>query len=126
MGIDIEKFAVHLRTNARGHSQGKCARWVRQALEAAGARTTGSPVYAKDWGPTLIRIGFRPLSIEKLEQFQFQKGDIVVLQPHQAGNPAGHIAGFDGKNWISDFIQRDIWSGPGYRKEKPSYVVYRP
>ena len=126
MGINIDKFTTHLRKNACERSQGRCARWVRQALEAGGAKTSGYPIYAKDWGPTLLRIGFQPLSIDKLDQFNFKKGDVVVLQPHKSGNPAGHIAGFDGKSWISDFVQNDIWSGPAYRKEKPSYVVYRP
>jgi hypothetical protein len=46
-------------------------------------------------------------------------------QPGLHGNPAGHIAGYDGKNWISDFVQHGFWPGLAYVKEKPSYVVYR-
>jgi type VI protein secretion system component Hcp len=41
------------------------------------------------------------------------------------GSTAGHVAGYDGKNWISDFVQNDFWAGPAYRKERPHYAVYR-
>lgn len=27
--------------------------------------------------------------------------------------------------WDSDFIQKDFWAGPHYRKQRPAYVVYR-
>lgn len=126
MSFDIEKFALHLRANAENQSQGRCARYVRLALEAGGANTAGHPLNAKDWGPVLTRNGFRPITVPNPERFRFQKGDIVVFQPYQGGNPAGHIAGFDGEKWISDFAQRDFWAGPNYRRERPVYAVYRP
>ena len=52
--------------------------------------------------------------------------DVVVLQTYRTGNRSGHIAAFDGLAWVSDFVQRDFWSGPGYRNERPSHVFYRP
>jgi hypothetical protein len=49
-----------------------------------------------------------------------------VMEPYKgSANNAGHVAGFDGKHWISDFIQRDFWAGQEYRKQRPAYVVYR-
>ncbi|GJK84389.1 hypothetical protein GT695_00415 [Citrobacter amalonaticus] len=27
--------------------------------------------------------------------------------------------------WYSDFRQRDMWAGPGYRAAKPAYIIYR-
>jgi hypothetical protein len=42
-----------------------------------------------------------------------------------AGSTAGHVAAYNGKYWISDFIQTDFWAGPDYRTEKPHYAVYR-
>jgi hypothetical protein len=125
MPVDVEKFTTHLRKNAKPHSISRCAKWVRDALEAGGANPTGHPATAKDWGPTLIRIGFREIPVKNPSTFPFAKGDIMVMQPYKGGT-AGHIAGFDGRNWISDFVQRDFWAGPHYRKERPSYVVYRP
>lgn len=38
---------------------------------------------------------------------------------------AGHIAGYDGKDWISDFVQNGFWPGKAYRTERPDYVIYR-
>lgn len=124
--VDTEKFAERLRKKAKNHSQRICAKRVREALEAGGGNTKGHPGDAKDWGPTLLRMGFRELQVEDHTKFVFMKGDIVVIQPYPKGNPSGHIAAYDGKIWISDFKQRDFWSGQGYRDNKPSHVFYRP
>lgn len=126
MAIDTNKFATYLRKHAAAHSQARCAKFVRLALEAGGAKTVGNPSDAKSYGPVLLRNGYRVVKVEKLATFMPMKGDIVVIQSTAAGNPAGHIQGFDGKDWISDFVQNDFWPGPVYRKEMPSYVVYRP
>lgn len=128
MPVDVEKFTKHLRKHAvGGFGAGKCAQWVRQALQAGGARVPQPyPLMAKDWGPTLLRLGFHETAVGNPDTFYFLKGDVMVMEPHKGGKLAGHIAGYDGKNWISDFVQRDFWSGPGYRTQKPSYVVYRP
>ena len=126
MSIDVEKFVSYLHAHAVNQSQGRCARSIRLALEAGGADTAGHPLRAKDWGPILTRNGFRSIAVPSPEQCRFLKRDIVVIQPYQGGNPAGHIAGFDGEKWISDFAQRDFWAGPTYRRERPDYAVYRP
>lgn len=127
MSFDSEKFAKHLNENAlRGFGQGKCAKHVRRALQAAGARVPqpyeGS---GKDYGPVLLQLGFHQITVEKPETFSFMKGDVMVMQPHEGGGPHGHVAGYDGKKWISDHVQTDFWAGPGYRKNRPSYAVYR-
>ena len=124
--VDVDKFAAHLRTHAKRKSIHKCAKYVRQALEAAGGDTSGHLEDARTWGPTLLRMGFRELPVEKPEAYKPLKGDIVVIQPYENGNPSGHIAGFDGKIWISDFKQIDFWGGPEYRRLKPPHVFYRP
>jgi hypothetical protein len=128
MSFDTEKFATYLRTHAKPHSatKGDCAKWVRLALEAAGADTRGHPASAKDYGPTLTRNGFHAIKVEDPDIYHFLKGDIAVIQPTEQGNPAGHIAGYDGRDWISDFVQwSGFWPGPAYKKENPDYVVYR-
>ncbi|XYJ10406.1 hypothetical protein ACSUZJ_00045 [Telluria sp. B2] len=126
MRLDIDKFAKHLRKKAEPHSLGKCALYVRLALQAGGMRLGAHPEHAKDYGPTLRRIGFSEITVENPATYKFMKGDIVVIQPHAGRGKSGHIAGFDGTHWISDFIQRDFWSGPQYRKHKPSHAFYRP
>ncbi|HYC01790.1 MAG TPA: hypothetical protein VED40_00765 [Azospirillaceae bacterium] len=102
---------------------GNCAKRVREALEASGLKLSlrGRPLSAKDYGPYLENHGFAEVS---MDNYIPQKGDIVVMQPH-SGSTHGHIAIYNGKNWVSDFMQRDIWAGPGYRREKPSQKIYR-
>jgi len=126
MPLDTEKFVVHLRKNANKHSQGKCAKYVRLALQAGGGRVQNQPAHAKDYGPALRRMGFSELKVENPDAYKFLKGDIVVIQPYSDRSKSGHIAAFDGRVWISDFTQRDFWSGPGYREHKPSHAFYRP
>jgi hypothetical protein len=126
MPIKKDSFATHLRSHAATASVGKCATYVRKALEAGGAKTSGHPAHAKDYGPVLLRNGYHELNLESLEAYTPMKGDIAVIQPPSKGSKSGHIEGYDGKEWISDFVQSGFWPGPAYRKEQPPYVIYRP
>lgn len=103
MGSDRStKFANALTKNAHAKSQGKCASYVRLALEAAGADTKGHPIASSDWGSTLLKIGYKEI------QNQFDqpiKGDIYIITK-TTKHIYGHIAGYTGAEWISDFKQR--------------------
>lgn len=131
MPVDIEKFVKHLQANALRdhHGRGKCGEYVRKALQAGGASFNehNTPHYGKQYGLTLERLGFHEITVEDPDHFSFVRGDVMVMQPHTGGRQAGHVAGFDGKAWISDFVQRDFWAGPDYRNQRPrpSYAVYR-
>ncbi len=115
-------FAKSLRDNALPpFGKGLCATYVRKALEAAGGDTTGHPVNARDWGPTLEKMGF---AVVDPKDYTAQRGDVIVIQSTSTSKP-GHIEGYDGKNWISDFVQPALWPGPSYREEKPAYKIYR-
>ncbi len=120
--IDMDKFANALNENALSEPRNKCAKYVRIALEKAGADTKGHPVPAKDWGPTLEQNGF--VMLDKT-RYTPQKGDVVVIQPYQGGSVEGHMAAYDGKQWISDHRQRDFWGGSEYRRKQPPYEIYR-
>lgn len=113
MPIDTSKFAVHLRSNAdkTGFGQGKCAYKVRLALADAGAKTSGHPIHAKDWGPMLLKNEFTAVLAVTPDSFIPEKGDVAVIQA-TSSSKSGHIQGFDGQNWISDFIQELFWPGP--------------
>jgi type VI secretion system secreted protein VgrG len=124
--INVDEFAKELRANAGKISKRQCATYLRIALAAGGARTYAHPAEARNYGPLLARNGYSVIQVEEPERFVPKKGDIVVFQPTRTGNKAGHIQGFDGRNWVSDFVQTGFWPGPGYRRERPSYVVYRP
>ena len=119
--FDKQKAADWLIKNAMPkYGVGKCATHVRLGLEAGGLNTTGHPDCAKDWGPTLIRKGFAVTDtrVAKL-------GDIVVFQMLDAKNAAGHIEYYDGKNWISDFIQDGFWPGHRWEKANIAHKTYR-
>src|ERR1700709_181095 len=120
MPVDIDKFTKHLRRHATDNlgGNGNCALWVRQALQAGGARVPlPYPPMAKLWGPTLLRLGFHVIILENPHSVHFMSGDVMVMEPYIGGHSAGHIAGYDGSQWISDFVQRDFWAGPGYRRQ---------
>ncbi len=121
--FDIAKMVAHANANAEDESQGKCSKYVRLALEAGGGDTSGHPVYAKNWGPTLIKMGFVEVS---KEGYTPKLGDVVVLNPPVDDSKPGHIQIFNGSIWVSDFNQSaDIWPGKAYRTAKKSYWIYR-
>ncbi|KQV46624.1 hypothetical protein [Duganella sp. Root336D2] len=125
MPLNLDQFAQHLRTNALpGFGQGKCAKYVRMALQAGGAQISQYAPAGRDFGPVLLQLGFHAITVDNPDTFHFMKGDVMVMQPYTGGNQNGHVAGYDGSKWISDFIQSDFWAGPGYRAERPSHVVY--
>jgi hypothetical protein len=116
--IDLTTFSQHLSGIKANTSSQKCARSIRIALQSAGADIKNHPVAAADWGDTLISLGYRKIS----PQFSNPKsGDIYIIN-RTAKHTYGHIAGFSGSQWVSDFKQRtyDVYKG-----EKVSYEYYR-
>jgi hypothetical protein len=123
MPFDKNKAAQYIRANALPpFGNGHCAPYVRKSLEAGGLNTAGHPVPAKDWGPTLTHIGFR--TVPDASYYHPQTGDVIVFQSVK-GHPYGHIELYDGQNWVSDFIQQDMWPARAYQAEKAKYQVYR-
>src|SRR5262249_21647392 len=61
MRWDDARAIKHLQHKAEPHSTGHCAQYVRQAIEAGGVVLLrhGS---AKDYGPSLIAVGFTAIS----------------------------------------------------------------
>ncbi len=121
--LDIDEAVRYLDAHAAGHSTGHCARSIRLALAAGGLRLTQHPALARQYGDTLRTNGFSRITVTPA--FVPAKGDIVVIQNYEGGNVAGHVAMYSGREWLSDFRQRDMWSGPGYREHQPSYDIYR-
>jgi hypothetical protein len=122
--FDKARFGRFLRRNVAPaqFGVGQCARYVRLALADAGLVPARHPVSAKDWGPTLESLGFAATDSDGTDA---RLGDVVVIQPPR-GERHGHIAGFDGTHWISDFVQmRGLYPGPAYRVEQPAFVIYR-
>lgn len=119
----IEKAVSYLNANATDASLGECATYVRLAILAGGIDITPHPKPAKEYGPYLEKHNFKEISDTNYVPV---KGDIIVLQSYpKAPNESGHIEMLNGEEWISDFRQKDMWAGPGYRENKPEHHIYR-
>lgn len=112
----VSKLAREITEGVPG-TKGFCARAVSNALERAGFRTPhikhrvdggeGRPDACQYYrGGFLQTMGFGEIPRPK----KFKMGDILVIDgfDKESGNRKrrfGHIAVFNGKNWVSDFIQ---------------------
>jgi hypothetical protein len=131
MGWNREESIKHLRKQAQLGSQGQCAKYTRQAIEAGleGAKLPRpASAQAKDYGLGLQAAGFAPLPGMC---GGFQEGDVAIIDGFE-GHPAGHMAMYDGKQWISDFPQNScvgreggLYPGNAYATKKPEYRLYR-
>lgn len=130
MAYNIDSAVAHTEVNAlslaqylekvkRGE-QTYCARAVRLALEAGGV-TLDPTRHAWQYGDSLIKAGF--VVVEPTPE-TFEKGDVVVIEKF-SGSASGHMAIYNGKNWVSDFVQTGIYPGAAYRSKKPRYKIYR-
>lgn len=114
--FDAGKAANWISNNAQGKSVGQCAKYVRMALEAGGLNTNGRPVSAYLYKAYLPSIGFEFIGSVTGTQNQLQwtsshaqQGDVAVMDHGKHG----HICLWTGKEWISDFRQRNMWVYPG-------------
>ena len=123
-GAAIQK----LRSIVLKQSNGMCAKHVRIALEAGGLNLDDRPNYACHYGSYLEARGFVGFVPDSWDQYTPEPGDVAVMPPYNTGHPAGHIAMYCGErqgDWLSDFVQKDMWGGPGFRNHKAGTKVYR-
>ena len=66
--------------------------------------------------------GFTKLGND-IDSIQLKKGDISASAAVK-GHPYGHIAMYNGVQWVSDFKQKSFWVATQYSVEK-KYAVYR-
>ncbi|MBM1021652.1 MULTISPECIES: hypothetical protein [unclassified Enterobacter] len=135
---DKNRSIGYVNSHAEPRSLGKCAGYVRRATEAGGVHIRipppriGNSASACDYGPSFVEVGFKVVytysgngSVDTAIIPGQQAGDVVVIQPID-GHPHGHIAIFNGTNWVSDFVQlRGFYPGQLYRNTKPAFVMYR-
>ena len=96
--------AAHASRVALSRSSGRCARYVRTALQAAGYSFKPNPsAYQYATRGTLANAGFTKISNSTPPQV----GDVVVYD-RSSKHPHGHIQIYDGSSWISDFRQNSI------------------
>jgi hypothetical protein len=122
MAWDVGKAVKHLHDKAKPQSTGHCAQFVREAIEAGGV-TLLRHNSAKDYGTSLTAVGVTAVSTRG--GYIHKAGDVGIVQPIP-GHPHGHMAMFDGRHWISDFVQyHGLYPGKSYRAAKPPYAIYR-
>ncbi len=119
MPYNASVASTYARIHARLTSIGRCAEYVRRAIDNGG-QPIAHTARAKDMGHALTDAGFG-----EVPNATPQAGDVVVIQP-APGHPDGHAAIYDGQRWVSDFRQQHgLYPGPAYRQARPSYKIYR-
>lgn len=114
-----EAAARYATEHAEKKSVGMCALYVRKAI-----MTGGIPLYmggdAWCYKYTLPILNFHQVG----KMSEREVGDIVVFQPI-GGRKYGHIAIWNGNQWVSDFKQRNLIVHSDYLKEGADYTIYR-
>jgi hypothetical protein len=128
------QFADTNYDHAHPFGNHNCAAYTRQAIEnGQGGNPLHRPAtnYARDYGPSLLEAGFKEVHVTG---GHYQVGDVAVIDHYKGGHPAGHMCIWDGKQWVSDFRQRNEtnaggvnspYPGDGYRKHHPPFKIYR-
>ena len=115
--LDKEKAAAYVTKHAEAKSRTWCAWYVMRALQAGGCPVYLLPAYGYSW--LLPRMGFAEVS---REGYVPQKGDLIVF-PAVGKHIWGHIQMWNGKQWVSDFRQRNMMPAKAYNKT--DWKIYR-
>lgn len=114
-----EEAARYATEHAEKKSVGMCALYVRNAIIAGGI-----PLYvggdAWSYKYMLPILNFHQVGKET----EREVGDIVVFQPI-GGRKYGHITIWNGKQWVSDFKQRNLIVHSDYLNEDCEFAIYR-
>ena len=112
------RTADYITKNVAPKSRTMCAGYVIRAMWHGGCPIGLLPAYA--YNKTLPQMGFKEISVEG---YKPMKGDISVL-PTNKYTPFGHIAVYNGKQWVSDFKQKSIYPSGAYRAVG-KYQIFR-
>lgn len=123
--FDVDKAAAYLDAHAAPaydpNAKHYCARAVRLAI-AAGGRDVANTDDAQDYGPKLVQAGYTQLDADARKTYTPQKGDVIIYPAWQK-HTSGHMEMYDGKHWVSDFMQK----GPvPYGDGTLPHEIYRP
>ena len=113
------KASEYVTKNAESKSVGLCAKYVRKGIIAGGIPLfLGGDAWSYKY--LLPLLGFKEIENENDKKV----GDIVVFQPI-GKRYFGHIAMWNGRQWISDFKQRSIIVHSDYSKDDCEYTIFR-
>ena len=114
-----EETVKYITENKESKSRSMCAWYSMKAIRSGGCYNCYIyPAYA--YNKILPQLGFKEVSINN---YSPKIGDISVL-PKNSKSCFGHIAIYNGKKWISDFEQNDIFPGKSY-KNVGKYQIFR-
>jgi len=117
VSYDSRQAVEYITSHSEKKSKGKCANYVRRALIAGGI-----PAYLKtsacNYSKILPLYGFKEIGRPET----YRKGDIVTF-PSVDNHPHGHIAMWNGEQWVSDFKQKSIIVNNAYKKA--DYKIWR-
>ena len=113
-----DKVADYITKNAAPKSRTMCAGYVIKAMWHGGCPIGLIPAYA--YNKTLPQMGFEEISVKG---YKPKKGDISVV-PSNSTHPFGHIAVYNGKQWVSDFKQNHILPSRAY-KANGKFQIFR-
>jgi hypothetical protein len=118
---DMKTIADNVTAKA-GPSKGRCAgavnngfRSLDKPLDIPAPTVSSDSASAKDYGPSLEKRGLEQICENC--SIQPEKGDVIVIgpppDPTDHPHPDGHIAVYNGQDWVSDFAQRNKDDGLG-------------
>lgn len=116
---NAEETARYATENAFKKTIGLCAMYVRKAMIAGGIQLYQG---GNAWHYKYLLPIFNFEEIDKKEKKEV--GDIMFFQPI-GKRQFGHIAIWNGKQWVSDFKQRSIIVHSDYVKKECEYAIFR-
>jgi hypothetical protein len=119
-GWDVDKAVAGLDKRAGAKSISRCAAYVKKAIQDGGLPYIQAES-AYMLNPKLENYGFEQVATNGSD-YTPQKGDVVVF-PAVGKHVHGHTAMYDGKQWVSDFKQKNmaVWKD----QKNPKYTVFR-
>ena len=122
----VAAAASYARQHAEIRSKRRCAHYVTNALQANGFKFN-RPRYAYQYhtNGTLTKLGFN-MVYSGLGKYDAKVGDICVVNKFNTPDEKEHyhVAIYDGKNWISDFVQQSPEAWNIYKGVRPNNGVY--
>ncbi len=106
-----EKTVDYITNHAGTKSKCCCAGYVMRGLWHGGCPVSLAVLPAYGYAKTLPQMGFEEIP---KEGYIPRKGDISVL-PKNSNHVFGHIAVYNGTQWVSDFKQNSMLCSKTYR-----------
>jgi hypothetical protein len=113
--FNINKSTVYITEHSEKKSKCCCAWYVMRALQEGGCYIGIYPAWMYKY--ILPMYNFDSISIKN---YKAKKGDIIVIE-NSKEHFWGHIAMFNGNQWISDFKQKNM----NPYKKNYNYKIYR-